>query len=108
MLEIIRTKNIKESFEPYLVDNSKDGEEEVDVNLFEDTEYPSFIDHVQIDDTNESIRELLRTKNILESFDTYSVSNEIGKFDNLKVGEEDVEFHLYEDTECHSFTDLIF
>ena len=46
-----------------MVDNFKDDEEEVDVNLFEDTEYPSFTDHVvQIDDTDEIIKEPLITE----------------------------------------------
>ena len=92
-----------------MVDNSKDGEKEVDVNLFEDTEYPSFTDHVvQVDDTDEPIREPLRTKNILESLDTCLVSNETGEFVNFKVSEEEVIFDLSEDTKCHSFTDPTF
>ena len=89
MIEIVRTENIEEYFEPCLVDNSKDGEEEVDVNLFEDTEYPSFTDHiVQIDDIDESIKEPLITKNILESCDTCSNSNETGQIDSFKVSVE--------------------
>ena len=108
-IEIIATENIEKSFETCLVNNFKGNEEEVDFDLLEDIECSSFTDHVvQIDDTDESIREPLRTKNKFESFDTCSISNETCELDNLKFGEEEVIFYLSEDTKCHSFTDPTF
>ena len=92
-----------------MVDNFKGDEEEVNFDLVEDIEYPSFIDHdFQVNDIDESIREPLRAKNILESFDTCFISNETCKIDNLKVGGEEVELNLSEDTKCHSFMDFYF
>ena len=109
MIDIVATKNIEESFETCLVDNIKGDEEEVDFDLVENIEDYSFTNHVvPIDDTDETINEPLITENMLESFDTCSVNNETGKFDNLKVNDEEVEFDLSEDTKCHSFTDPTF
>ena len=50
----------------------------------------------------------MRIENILESFDTYSVSNETCKIDNLKVGDEEVELNLSEDITFPSFTNPTF
>ena len=106
MIEIVTTENIEKSFETCLVDNFKSDKKNVDFDLVDNTKYPSFTNYVvQIEDINESIREPFRTKNILESLDTCSVSNETGKFENFKVGEEEVIFDLSEDTKCHSFMD---
>ena len=89
------------------------GQEEVEFDLVEDisehTEQSSFTNHVvHVDDTNEKIKEPLITENILESFDTCSVSNETYKIDNLKVGDEEVELNLSADITCYSFIDPAF
>ena len=77
-------------------------QEEVESNLrSEVTENPSSTNHIFHDDvTNESMIEIVATENIEKSFETCLVSN-------FKGNEEEVDFDLVEDIECHSFTDHI-
>ena len=46
MIKIVATENIEESFETCLVDNFKGDEKDVDFDIVDDSEYPSFTDHV--------------------------------------------------------------
>ena len=105
MIEIVANENIEESFEIFLVDNLKNDEEEVELDLVEDisehTEQPSFTDPIFHDDvTNDSMIDIVATENIEESFETCLV-------DNSKDGEKKVDINLFEDTECHT-SDHIF
>ncbi|XP_038976653.1 uncharacterized protein LOC120107448 [Phoenix dactylifera] len=64
----------------------KVGEEEVEINLFEATKYPSFTDHVfRVDVVDESTREVFRAENTKEPLETCLVSAGTSKDDNLEV-----------------------
>ena len=80
-------------------------QEEVMFDLVEDisehTEQPSFTNYIFYDDvTNDSMIDIVATKNIEESFETCLV-------DNIKGDKEEVDFFLVEDIECHYFIDHV-
>ena len=68
---------------------------------FEDTENTSSTNHIFHDDvTNDSMIDIVAPENIEESFETCLV-------DNFKGDEEEVDFDLVEDIECHSCTNQV-
>ena len=93
--------NSNNSWEPEDLPNQEEVKFDLVEDISEHTKQPSFTDPIFHDYvTNDSMIDIIATKNIEESFKTCLV-------DNFKGDEEEADFDLMEDIEDYSFTDHV-